>query len=421
MRNNANISKGAVYIILILAGFYVGFNVGEGKSLSRVPALSNTEEFKPESADFSPFWKVWNILDEKFVATASSTDQISNQEKVWGAAQGLASSFKDPYTVFMPPVQAEIFQDDVRGNFEGVGMEVAVKDNALMVIAPLKDTPAYKAGIKAGDVIIKIDDKAIVGFTTERAIAMIRGKKGTPVRFTIMRVGSKQPIEITVVRDTINIPAIKTELKPSGVFVIALYSFSATSPDLFRNALREFINAQTDKLVVDLRGNPGGYLEAAIDMASWFLPLGKKVVEEDFGKKREPIVYKSKGYDVFNDKLKMVILIDGGSASASEILAGALNEQGIAVLVGQKSFGKGSVQELIPITSDTSLKVTVARWLTPKGNSISLSGVIPEFKVELDQEKFKVGVDTQMKKAEEILLDQSFWNTRWHDMGLDNL
>ena len=421
MRNNKNISKGALYIILVVVGFYAGFQIGTNRMLSEVPVVTGTDNITGDKADFSPFWKTWNILNEKFVATtASSSAQVANQEKVWGAIQGLASSYKDPYTVFFPPVQAEMFQDDVRGNFEGVGMEVAMKDGALMVISPLKDSPAYKAGIKPSDVIIKIDDKNISGYSTERAIALIRGKKGTTVKFTIVRGSSKLPVEISVVRDTINIPAINTKMLPSGVFDIELYSFSATSPELFKGALREFVNTHTDKLILDLRGNPGGYLEAAIDMASWFLPIGKPVVTEDFGKKQDTIIYRSKGYDIFNDKLKMVILIDGGSASASEILAGALSQHNVAVLVGQKSFGKGSVQELIPITDETSLKVTVARWLTPNGSSISLQGVKPDFSVTLDQDKFKVGVDTQVKKAEELLLDQSFWNTRWHDKSISS-
>ncbi len=291
MRNNTHISKAALYIVLLAIGFYAGLHTGEVRSLTAVPALNGTEDPTLDKADFAPFWKAWNILDQKFVATtASSSEKVTSQDKVWGAVQGLASSFKDPYTVFFPPIQAEMFQDSVRGNFEGVGMEVTMKDGALTVIAPIKDNPAYKAGVKAGDVIIKIGDKSITGFTTEQAVAMIRGKKGTAVKFTIVRGGAKLPIEISVVRDTINIPAINTRMLPSGIFVIELYNFSATSPELFRNALREFVNSRTDKLILDLRGNPGGYLEAAIDMASWFLPIGKPIVTEDFGKKQDPII-----------------------------------------------------------------------------------------------------------------------------------
>jgi carboxyl-terminal processing protease len=198
-------------------------------------------------------------------------------------------------------------------------------------------------------------------------------------------------------------PTVDTE-KKGDVFIIRLYSFSAISPDLFRNALREFMMSGTNKLILDLRGNPGGYLEAAQDMASWFLPTGKVIVSEDFKDKSKNQVFRSKGYNIFNDKLKFVILIDGGSASASEILAGALHEHGVAKLVGAKSFGKGSVQELVDITSDTSLKVTIARWLTPNGNSISHMGIMPDVEVKLDEEAYKKDrTDTQLNKALEIL------------------
>jgi carboxyl-terminal processing protease len=190
---------------------------------------------------------------------------------------------------------------------------------------------------------------------------------------------------------------------PGGVFKIDLYSFSLNSPNLFRGALREFITSGADKLILDLRGNPGGYLEASIDMASWFLPSSKVVVREDFGGRREERVYRSRGYDIFTDDLKFVILVDKGSASASEILAGALQEHGKAQIVGEKTFGKGSVQELVDITSETSLKLTVARWLTPNGNSISETGVEPDFAVERTAEDRSAGRDPQLNKALEVL------------------
>ena len=192
------------------------------------------------------------------------------------------------------------------------------------------------------------------------------------------------------------------------MFVIRLFNFSAVSPHLFRNSLREFINSGSDKLVLDLRGNPGGFLEAAVDMASWFLPLGKVIVREDFGNAdingAEPRVHRSKGYDVFDDDLKMAVLINQGSASASEILAGALSEHGVATLVGAQTFGKGSVQELVDITGETSLKVTIARWLTPKGASISDGGVAPDVAVEFTLEDLEAGRDPQLEKAIEIVV-----------------
>lgn len=390
--------------VIIAIGFYnLGFNAGEKNLSATVVGIDNMTEGEPLNVDFAPFWKVWNLLNEKYVPASTTSKTTNNQEKVWGAIQGLTNSLDDPYTVFFPPVESELFASDIRGNFEGVGMEIVAKDGAITVVAPLKDSPAAKAGIMAGDRIIKIDDKETSSISTEEAVQLIRGPKGTRVTLTIFRNGIKEPFETKVMRDVIDVPTINTKELPGGIFVIELYNFSAQSPNLFRTALREFIISGNDKLILDLRGNPGGYLEAAIDMASWFLPSSKVVVREDFGPSQEEKVYRSKGYDIFNESLKFVILVDGGSASASEILAGALSEQGRAILVGDKTFGKGSVQELIDITQNTSLKVTIARWLTPNGVSISKNGITPEHLVKYTSKDREDGRDPQLEKAIELL------------------
>ncbi|MEK7176768.1 MAG: S41 family peptidase [Patescibacteria group bacterium] len=393
-------------LVLIVGSYLVGFNSGEESLTRSVEGLENKTEGEPVNVDFAPFWKAWNLINEKYVPASSTTKTVGNQEKVWGAIQGLTSSLGDPYTVFFPPVEAELFEADIRGNFEGVGMEILAQNGAITVVAPLKDSPAARAGILPGDKIIKIDDKNTASLRTEDAVQLIRGEKGTKVNLTIFRDGVAEPFEIDVVREVIDIPTIATKELPGGVFVIELYSFSAQSPNLFRTALREFIVSKNDKLILDLRNNPGGYLEAAIDMASWFLPSSKVVVREDFGAGDEEKVYRSKGYDVFNDNLKFVILVDSGSASASEILAGALAEHGRAILVGDKTFGKGSVQELVDITSETSLKVTIARWLTPNGVSISDGGITPTHLVKYTVEDREAKRDPQMAKALEILKQQ---------------
>ncbi len=385
--------------------FQIGLHRGEvnTRTAYQTASLENTELYKPESVDFSAFWTAWNILNEKYVS-ASTTEVVTDQEKVWGAIQGLAASLGDPYTVFFPPVESEIFESDVRGNFEGVGMEVGTRDGILTVVSPLKGTPADRAGVRAGDRIIEIDDVSTENLDTDQAVQRIRGPRGTAVRFLVLREGEPEPLELSVIRDVINIPTIETELLPSGIFVIELYNFSATSPGLFQRALREFVLSGSDKLILDLRGNPGGYLEAAIGMASWFLPPGEVIVREDFGENKDSEVYRSQGLDIFNDNLKMVILVDRGSASASEILAGALQEYGIAKVIGGKTFGKGSVQELLRITNDTSLKVTVAQWLTPNGVSISDGGITPDYEVGRTREDFEANRDPQKEKAIEVLL-----------------
>lgn len=390
-------------VIIAISSFNLGFHSGEKNLSTLTLGVTNSKEGEPLGVDFAPFWKTWNLLNEKYVPASTTAKTVSDQEKVWGAIEGLAKSLNDPYTVFFPPVESKMFEADIRGNFEGVGMEVVSQDGAITVIAPLKDSPASRAGIMAGDRIVKIDDKPTANLSTEDAVQLIRGTRGTKVTLTIFRNSKKEPFEIAVIREIINVPTINTKELPLGIFVIELYSFSAQSPNLFRSALREFIVSGNDKLILDLRGNPGGYLEAAIDMASWFLPGSKVVVKEDFGHSRDEKIYRSKGYNVFNDNLKLVILVDGGSASAAEILAGALSEHGKAILVGDKTFGKGSVQELVDITSETSLKVTIARWLTPNDVSISQNGIVPEYLVKYSTADREAGKDPQMDKAIEIL------------------
>ncbi len=380
------------------AGAFWGYS--NRPAVEKIANLTNKNAGKPEAVDFSPFWKAWNAVDSKFVANGS----LDTKKRVWGAIEGMMASLDDPYSVFFPPQESKTFQEDIRGDFSGVGMEIGSRKGTLTVIAPLKGTPAYNAGIKSGDKIIKIDDKLSADMAADEAAMLIRGKRGTPVKLTIIRKGEDKPLEIKIIRDTIQIPVLDTEVKPNGIFVIKLYNFSAKSTDAFRQALRKFTSSGSDKMILDLRGNPCCYLEAAVDMASWFLPTGKIVAREKFSDGSETLS-RSKGYDIFK-KLPMVILVDGGSASASEILAGALSEHGIATLVGEKTYGKGSVQELIQITPKTSLKLTIARWLTPNGKSISKEGLEPDVKVEFTKKDLEAGKDPQMEKAIEVLSEK---------------
>ena len=390
-------------LLIALVFYLLGVNAGENKITTSVVGVENRTEGQPGSVDFAAFWKAWNAINEKYVPASTTAETVTDQEKIWGSIKGLASSLGDPYTVFFPPVESELFESDIRGNFEGVGMEIVAQEGAITVIAPLKSSPAERAGILAGDKVIKINDEVTSSLSTEEAVQLIRGPKNTEVFFTVSREGVREPFEISVTRDIIDIPTINTEILPGGIFKIDLYSFTAQSPNLFRGALREFIQSGHSKLILDLRGNPGGYLEAAIDMASWFLAPGKVIVRESFSGDKEERVYRSKGYDIFTERLEFVILVDGGSASASEILAGALAEHEKATLVGSKTFGKGSVQELVSITHDTSLKVTIARWLTPNGVSISNEGITPSVVVERTISDMEADRDPQLEKAIQIL------------------
>jgi len=390
-----------IAVILFTTGFYIGKNNSLNSESAQFLNATSTK-----SVDMAVFWKAWEILDEKFSPSSSTTPPVSGEDKLWGSIEGLASSYKDPYTVFFPPVESKAFEEEISGSFGGVGMEVALQEGMLTVVAPLKGTPAEKVGVLAGDKILMIGDKSTAKMSTDEAIKIIRGEVGTPVVITFGRKGAKEPIVKTLIRANIDIPTIDTKLLPGNVFVMSLYSFSAVSPNLFRGALREFVESGSNKLVLDLRNNPGGYLEAALDMASWFLPTGKVVVTEDFGDKKESKIYRSKGYNIFNDNLKFVILVNEGSASASEILAGALREHNKAIIVGTKTFGKGSVQELVSLTSDTSLKITVAHWLTPLGSSISEGGLTPDIEVKLTPENTKGGNDPVLNEAIKYLINK---------------
>jgi len=388
----------SVIILSFVGGVYVGNH--NRPEIDKIMGLTNKETQVATKADFFPFWKVWNTINEKY----PKSDEVTDQSRIYGAISGLIGSLDDPYSVFFNPEETKTFEEEIAGNFIGIGMEVGMKNKILTVIAPLKGTPAYKANIKSGDKILKIDETSTSDLSIEKAIKLIRGEKGTAVTLTVLREGNEDPMEIKIERDTINIPTLDTELRKDGIFVIKLYSFSANSVNLFRNAIKQFVESRSGKLLLDLRGNPGGYLDSAINISSWFLPSGKTIVTEDYGDSKKPEVFRSKGYNIFNDNLKFVILIDNGSASASEIVAGAMQSHGRATLVGTQSFGKGSVQEVVDITPDTILKITVANWLTPNGTSISEKGLIPDYLVEITKKNSEEKKDPQLEKAVEILL-----------------
>lgn len=403
-----------IVLIIFFAGSFVGRKSTTG-SIAIPAGVNVTDE------QFQSFWKVWKLLSEKYVAATST--QADTEKRVWGAIQGLTASQKDPYTVFFPPEEAAVFKSDIAGTFEGIGMEIGLKNDVLTVVAPVKGSPADKADIRTGDVLLKINDQFTTDLPIDSAVKLIRGPKGTTVKLLFNRSGTPGALEKTITRATIDIPTIQTEvrsgsasspgsdggtvgLRSDGIYVIRLFTFTAQAPELFRQALRTFIESGSHKLIIDLRGNPGGYLEAAVDMASWFLPTRKLIVTEDFGGKSPNREYESKGYNIFGKDLKLIILVDSGSASASEIFAGALREHGVAKLVGTKTFGKGSVQELIPITPETSLKVTIARWLTPGGHNLSNDGLVPDVEIALTQRDLDTKNDAQLNAAVDILRKQ---------------
>ncbi|PIR47050.1 MAG: peptidase S41 [Candidatus Vogelbacteria bacterium CG10_big_fil_rev_8_21_14_0_10_45_14] len=420
---------GAIVVILLTFGAGVQIGYDRAPDILRVSDLKNKETMKPEEVDFAPFWEAWRLLDEKYLppedmatSTAEGGDQATSStastlERVYGAISGMTKAVGDPYTVFFPPEDAKQFNEDLSGEFGGVGMEVGIRKEVLTVIAPLDGTPAMKAGVKSGDRILAIDGESTLELSVETAVRKIRGEIGTSVKLTLLSEKDEKSKEIVIVRGKIEIPTIRTSryredateitkdtgIRRGGVFVIKLMSFSAQSASLFQNSLREMGMTGSDKLVLDLRGNPGGFLDASVVIASWFLKDGEVVVREKFGKDSSERVHRSKGLGGLPSGTEVVVLVDGGSASASEILAGALQDHGRAVLVGTQTFGKGSVQELVELNSGTSLKITVARWFTPNGRSISQNGLTPDHIIEPTDEDIEEGKDPALEKAISLL------------------
>lgn len=406
-RAKRSVRLAVLFALVLTLGFMGGLTVGAAggtRVLSNIPLLGDGLDPTPDpTISFTDFWKVYNALDDKFVDTHGSATSTppSEDEMLWGAIRGLVASYGDPYTVFFPPEQAKIFEQTISGNFSGVGMEVGMnEDHILTVIAPLKGTPAERAGILAGDIILAIDGTSTEGLSTDQAVTKIRGEKGTRVVFTVLRDGKTK--EISVVRDTIQVPTLDSSYdRTTGVFTITLYEFTGTSAKLFDQALDEFARSGSRKLLIDVRGNPGGYLESAVSMSSHFLPRGATVVVEDYNGNRQNVVHRSRGTGGIPEGTVVVLLVDGGSASASEILAGALQDAKVATLIGEPTFGKGSVQELIKI-GPASLKITVARWLTPNGRAIADGGLQPDIVVERAKDAPANGPDVQKQRALEF-------------------
>lgn len=387
-----------ISLVLLLAVFGAGVFVGFERrpAIEKVKNVFGKETGRPAEVDFSLFWDVWSRIQEKYV----DRKEINPQKQVWGAISGMVKALGDPHTVFMPPQDTKQFQEDLKGEFGGIGAELSIRKNVLTVITPLKNSPAEKAGLRSGDKIFKVDDKLTADLTLEESVRLIRGPKGTQVKLTILR-DSDETKEITITRDTIVIPTIETKELGDDIFYIHLMNFNESSTNAFRRAVLEFLNSGNKKLALDLRGNAGGFLSAAVDIASWFLPAGEVVAREKFADGSEDD-YRSIGRRVLED-VPVVVLINQGSASASEILAGALRDNRGVKLIGEKSFGKGSVQELVNLKGGASLKVTIAKWLTPKGITIENAGLEPDIKVEMKKEAVDAGQDPQLDKALEVL------------------
>jgi len=379
----------AIFVILVV--FATGLGTGFFYGRSQVPPSP------PQDLDFSLFWEAWQSLEEYYV----DPDKLDYQQMIYGAIKGMTESLDDPHTVFMEPEDLKIFEEDTAGEFQGVGMEIGIRDDQLTVIAPLEGTPAEKSGLKPGDKIIKIDDRETQDMVVEIAVKLIRGPKGSKVVLTVMRAGWAEPKEFTITREIISVPSLKLEMLEGNIAYIKLYDFTRVASSEFKEAAADILASPSEKIILDLRNNTGGFLDVAQDVAGWFLEKGDIVTTEQISSGKTGTVYRANG----PGKLlpyPTVILVNQGSASASEILAGALRDNRGIKLVGEQTFGKGSIQKVEELT-EGGLKITIARWLTPQGYLIDNIGLEPDIAVELTDEDIEADRDPQLDKAIEVL------------------
>jgi carboxyl-terminal processing protease len=403
--NLKNIRNLIIILALCLLTGVIGYNLGQRKinlswkNFRPQLAVVNPNTPPTKNVDFSLFWNVWSRLEEKYIDKKA----LDPQKMVWGAISGMVASLEDPYTVFLTPQENKETKEDLGGQFEGIGAQLGIKDKKIVVIAPLKGTPAEKAGIRPADWIVKVDGKETAGWTLPEAVSKIRGVRETKVVLTIVHENQDKPVEIEIVRDTILVKSAEWEEK-SNIAYLKLTRFGDKTNNEWNKAVGEIVLAYQKKevngLVLDLRNNPGGYLSGAVYIASEFLPEKTAVVQqEEASGVRQSYTTDRQGRLL---SIPMVILINKGSASASEIVAGALRDYSRAKLVGETTFGKGSIQEAQDLPGGAGLHVTTAKWLLPKGEWVNGGGIKPDIEVKVEDEK-EGSEDLQLDKAIEVL------------------
>ncbi|MCJ7678029.1 MAG: S41 family peptidase [Anaerolineales bacterium] len=348
---------------------------------------------------FAPFWQAWDISHSRFV------DQpVDDVALLRGAIRGMLDALGDEHTAYMDPDQYRQASIGLSGEYEGIGAFVDTDGEFLTIVSPMPGSPAEKAGVKAGDVVVAVDGDDVTGIDPSLVVQRILGPKGTTVRLTLRRENETDLIEVSVVRDSINIPSVEGHLLDSGLGYIQLNTFGEDTTRDLKRVVADLVRQDARGLILDLRGNGGGYLATAVEVSSEFLSDGV-VLTERFGDGREEVYRARAGGQATT--IPLVVLVDGGSASASEIVAGALQDYGRAKLVGETTYGKGSVQDWIPLDGDQgAVRVTIARWYTPKDRQINEQGLAPDVEVAITDEDLKAGRDPQLDKAVEVLLDQ---------------
>lgn len=398
----------ARFLVVVLLVFVLGWQLGHRdytfKWNNYQPQISISNQLPPDknvNLDFKLFWETWELVSRKYIDKKA----IDPQKLYYGAISGMVAALGDPYTVFLPPEAQKSSKEQLNGSFEGVGIQLGYnKEKRLVVIAPLKDTPAEKAGVRAGDLIVKINSQDAAFLSLPEAVSLIRGPRGSTVSLALLRESENKPREFQIIRDTIIVKTVDFELKAtkSGkkVAYLRVSGFGEKTRQEWDEAVSEALASAPLGVVVDVRNNPGGFLDASVYVASEFLDGGKVVLQEDAQGDRQEQSTIRVGKML---KLPLVVLINQGSASASEIFAGAMQDRKRGKLVGEQSFGKGTIQSAEDLPSGTGIHITTAKWLTPGGFWVHEKGLTPDVKVEITEEKIDKPKDTQLEKALELL------------------
>ena len=387
-----------ISIIVFIAAIYLaGFAIGHRNiefEKNFIPKIINTELGKPSDVDFSLFWDAYDVIKGRFFGF----ENVKVQNIVYGAISGMLDSLGDAHTIFMTKEEAKQFGEDLSGKFDGIGAEIEAQNGYLVIVAPLVGSPAEKAGLEPKDIIVKIDGNDVSNMTFSEAINKIRGKKGSIVTLTIVRAGLDAAKEVQVKRDTIVVKSVQYEMR-DDIAYIKLNQFGDDTLDLFNEGIDFAVRKNAKGVIVDLRNNPGGYLQDAVDAVNIFIDKGKVVVIER-GREGTESTSTTRSTPKFKDK-PIVVLVNKGSASSSEIFAGAIQDYKRGKIVGEKTYGKGSVQTLEELKDGSKIKVTIAEWLTPNKRQIDKKGIEPDVAVSLSKEDKDAGKDPQLDKAME--------------------
>ncbi|MBI3954755.1 S41 family peptidase, partial [Candidatus Collierbacteria bacterium] len=387
----------SIYVSLLVLTAVGSFKLGQGELRGGPLVGEKIDSSKLESqVDLRLFWEVWRRLESTYLEKAA----LDVEKMVYGAISGLTGALDDPYTSFLPPQENVRSKEDLSGEFDGVGIQLGYVNKTLAVMSPLPNNPAIKAGLKAGDLILRIRDEGkkvdrdTVGISLNEAVNLIRGKKGQAVTLTVFSEGDREPREVRLVRDTILVPSVELEFtKSDRVAWLKVIKFGEKTAAEWDAAVIRILKEQPEGIVLDLRNNPGGYLQRAVDLASEFVADGM-IVSQQGRDETETFSVNRKGRLIGK---KMVVLVNKGSASASEILAGALRERLGVKLVGEKTFGKGTVQEAQELSGGAGLHITIAKWLLPSGKNIHQDGLSPDVEVKQEIKEDDPSFDNQLE------------------------